>query len=134
MPVVKVWLLPPAEQKQLEELIFGIIDTILAVPEMGLSNRSDVTVLLPADLVEMALGEEIIVEITKIFDKPERDSGVLGMVANRVGSVVAMYALDNLPQSKFVEVFLETFQKRQTRAFRYDIDHADNKYQLVDWA
>lgn len=134
MPVVKVWLLPRGEQKEMEQLIFNIIDTIRAIPEMGLSSRDDVTVLMPADLVKMGVGDELIVEITKVFDKPERTQEVLGMLANRVGLVLADYALNHIPQCKFVEVFLETFQQRRTVALRYDIDHAEGKYQLVSWA
>jgi len=117
MPVVKVWLLPPAGEKQLEDLIFGIIDSILAIPAMGLSSRDDVTVLLPADLCTMGIGDELIVEIEKVFDKPERTQKVLQEIVDRVGGVLHDYALHNVPNCKFIELYLETFQQRRT-AFR----------------
>jgi energy-converting hydrogenase Eha subunit A len=107
MPIVKVWLLPTKKEAVLMAILKAITDTILEIPELQL-RKSDITIIFPTDLLKNGLGEEIIVEITGLYEKPERTPQVLQNLAQKVGQKVqTLY-----PKSK-VECIIQSFDPAQ---------------------
>lgn len=88
MPVIKVWCLPKMSEKQLNELHRNIVDAVISVEKLGLKDENDMTCLFPPDMMSYGLGEEIIVEVTGLFEKPERTEEVRQLLATRLGREV----------------------------------------------
>lgn len=107
MPVIKVWCLPDQEgEHKLRILHQSIVAGVVAIPELGLQNQNDMTCLFPPDQMQYGLGEEIIVEVTGLFEKPERTPGVRNRLAQSIGErVKALY-----PKT-MVEVFVYPFDQ-----------------------
>ena len=105
MPVIKVWCLPADQtQEGLEQLHKNIVAAVEAVPELGLQGEKEMTCLFPPDLMHYGLGSEIIVEVTGLFEKPERTPEVRNRLAQNIGErVKALY-----PKA-MVEVFVYPF-------------------------
>jgi hypothetical protein len=61
---------------------------LVGIPELKLSSEQDMTVLFPPDMMTYGLGEEIIIEITGLFKKPERTRFVRHCLAVQLGSTV----------------------------------------------
>ncbi len=76
MLVIKVWCLPKAPEKRLFELSKGF-DRILAgfAKKLGF-NKNRKCYLFPADMMETGLGEEILIEVSGLSQRP-RTSKVL---------------------------------------------------------
>lgn len=103
MPIVKVWGLPAGEEYNLRTLRKKVPAAIAAIPELGLMDEQ-ITCLFPSDRMTYGLGEEIIIEIVGLFEKPERTEEVRHRLAEGVGSAVhGLY-----PNAK-VECFIQTF-------------------------
>ncbi len=105
MPVIKVWCLPTDQSEEvLRQLHYEIVCGVVSVRELGLRDENDMTCLFPPDLMKYGLGQEIIVEVTGLYDKPERTLEVRNKLAGRIGTAVkACY-----PDAK-VEVFIYPF-------------------------
>jgi len=105
MPIIKVWCLPANQtEEDLRKLHIHIVAGIVATPELGLQNEKAVTCLFPPDLMQYGLGTEIIVEVTGLFEKPERTPEVRSRLAKNIGArVEALY-----PDAT-VEVFIYPF-------------------------
>lgn len=89
MPVIKVWCLPKGQgEADLNRLHQAIVKAVVSVSELGLRDESDMTCLFPPDLMQYGLGEEIIVEISNLFEKPERTVEVLQRLVTKVGEAV----------------------------------------------
>lgn len=109
MPVIKVWCLPANQkQKDLNRLHRKIVEAVTSISELGLKDETDMTNLFVPDLMEYGLGKEIIVEISGLFEKPERTPEVLQRLAENVGSAVKRL----YPDAK-VECFVSTFNPTQ---------------------
>jgi phenylpyruvate tautomerase PptA (4-oxalocrotonate tautomerase family) len=109
MPVIKVWCLPlDQKQKDLKRLYSKIVKAVTSVSELDLKDGKDMTILFVPDLMEYGLGAEIIVEISGLFERPERTPEVLQRLAENVGSAVK----ELYPKAK-VECFIYTFNPRQ---------------------
>ncbi len=103
MPVVTVYGVPPETPvQQLEKMINDLQFMIAGAKTMNI-EPSDVSVFFPSDLVRNGLGEEIIVFISGIYNKPERTQQVLRMVARRVGDIIKRSYFPNA----MVEVFAQ---------------------------
>lgn len=88
MPVIKVWCLPDdLSEEQLKDLYQKIVARTRAVEQLKLGEK-DITVLFPADRMKFGLGEEIIVEIGNLFNKPERTDEVLNRLCREVGELL----------------------------------------------
>lgn len=89
MPVIKVWCLPSGQtENDLNRLHKSIVYAVLCVPELGLKGENDMTCLFPPDLMQYGLGEEVIVEIGWLFEKPERTPEVCQRLTQNVGEAV----------------------------------------------
>ncbi len=104
MPVIKVWCLPSGQTEAYLNRLHGeIVAAVISVAELGLHSEKDMTCLYPPDLMKYGLGEEIIVEISGLFEKPERTKDVLQRLAKKVGEVV----MDLYPEAR-AECFVTT--------------------------
>ncbi len=89
MPVIKVWCLPLRQtEADLKRLHQEIVKAVTSIPEFGLKDENDMTCLFPPDLMKYGIGEEIIIEIGGLFEKPERTHEVRQRLAKSVGKVV----------------------------------------------
>ncbi len=104
MPVIKLYCLPAGQSEDgLRKVHKTVVAAVVAIPQLGLRDETDMTVLFVPDLMTYGLGEEIIVEIGGLFKKSERVWEVLQLLARKVGSAVhALY-----PNAK-VECFVQT--------------------------
>ncbi len=89
MPIIKIWCLPSGQtETDLNLLHQRIVGAAVSVSELGLHSERDITCLFPPDLMQYGLGEEIIIEISGLFEKPERTRDVRQRLARNVGRVV----------------------------------------------
>ena len=109
MPVIKVWCLPPGQSEDdLNRLYQNIVEAAVSVTELGLRGGKDITCLFPPDLMQLGLGEEIIIEIGGLFQKPERTPEVRQRLARSVGESVK-----RLYPKAMVECFVRTIDPSQ---------------------
>lgn len=107
MPVIKVWCLPADQtEDDLRRLHQNIVAAVVAVPELGLRNENEMTCLFPPDLMQYGLGSEVIVEVTGLFEKPERTPEVRNRLAQSIGERVK-----RLYPKAMVEVFVYPFNQ-----------------------
>lgn len=104
MPIVRVWCLPTISEDDLIILYNAIVKTVESTPELGLEGKNAVTVLFPPDLMKFGLGEEIIIEVVGLFNKPECNSTVCQKLARKLGRK----AMEMFPSAK-VECFIYLF-------------------------
>lgn len=107
MPVIKVWCLPKSTERKLNQVFEGIVKAVESVPELGLSGQSSMTVLFPPDMMKFGLGSEIIIEVTGLFEKPERTAEVRNRLAERLGGTLKKH----FPKA-MVECFIFPFDPR----------------------
>lgn len=108
MPVIKVWCLPKMTERRLRKLHKEIVTAVVGVEELGLKNETEMTCLFPSDMMSYGLGEEVIVEVTGLFEKPERTEEVRNRLAIALGTTVKMV----LPKA-LVECFVHPFNPKQ---------------------
>jgi hypothetical protein len=107
MPVIKVWCLPADRtEDDLRRLHQGIVAAVLSVPEPGLRSEHEMVCLFPPDLMQYGLGEEIVVEVTGLFEKPECTLEVRNQLAQSIGERV-----ETLYPEAMVEVFVYPFNQ-----------------------
>lgn len=104
MPIIKVWCLPDLEEYRLRNLYREIVDVVESISELGLKGQNAITVLFPKDSMRYGLGEEIIIEVAGLFEKPERTPKVCQELAKRLGETVK----EMFPDAK-VECFIYLF-------------------------
>jgi hypothetical protein len=72
MLVIKTWCLPAGQSEGgLRILHKTIVNVVVSVPELGLKDQNDMVCLFPSDLMKYGLGEEIVIEVTDISEKPK---------------------------------------------------------------
>ncbi|MDD5547899.1 MAG: hypothetical protein PHN74_03365 [Candidatus Pacebacteria bacterium] len=104
MPIVFVYGVPSNEEpRALKNLLGDIQETVAGVQELRL-KKEDVIVFFPKDLVEEGLGEEIIIFVKGLYEKPERTDGVLKNLAKVLGKKVKEFHYPN----SLVEVLVES--------------------------
>ncbi len=105
MPVIKIWCLPANQtEKKLNKVHQSIVSAVVGIPELGLKDQNDMTCLFVPDLMSYGLGEEIIVEIGGLFEKPERTKEIRQQLAKNVGlGIKKLY-----PKAK-IECFVSSF-------------------------
>lgn len=110
MPIIKIWCLPPQQTEQdLNRLHQAIVTAVVGVTELGLKDETEMTCLFVPDLMAYGLGDEIIVEITGLFEKPERTKEVLQRLAENVGKAVQKL----YPETNKVECLVYSFNPKQ---------------------
>ncbi len=109
MPFIDVRMLPKMDPKTLEDLMVRLQTAVSEIKELKLAP-SQVTVAFVPDQLSIGLGEEIIVEMRKIIDKPQRTQEVIQKLAERVkGVILDRLVYHHLSQCKMIEVFAEVF-------------------------
>lgn len=90
MLVVKVWCLPPDQSEDvLRRLHLTIVDEVFKIRELGINDENDMVVLFPSDLMKYGLGEEIVIEMTGLLEKPEITDQVCQNLAFNVGARIS---------------------------------------------
>ena len=92
MPVIKVWCLPQMTEEQLNKLHKNIVQAVVGITELGLKDESDMTCLFPPDMMSYGLGEEIVIEVTGLFEGPGRTKTVGNDWHQRLGKRSARYS------------------------------------------
>jgi len=107
MPVIKVWCLPASQsENELRLLHKAIVAAVVAIPELELHGEQNMTCLFPPDRMQYGLGEEIVVEVTGLFETSKRTHMVRWLMAEAIGlKIRSLY-----PDSK-VEVFVYPFNQ-----------------------
>lgn len=103
MPVIYVHGIPPeATREHLEKLLGDLRQAVASVEELQITP-GQVTVFFPADRVQKGLGEEIILQIEGLYERPERTPEVLNRLAAACARVTRAYFYAAL-----IEVFVHT--------------------------
>lgn len=91
MIVVKVWCLPSDQSEEnLNRLHKTIVRAVKYISQLGVKDENDMACLLPPDLMQYGLGEEIIIEISGLPDVPKENRKVCRSLAVRVGRNVSV--------------------------------------------
>ncbi len=108
MPIITVSGLPiQAGKVGLYELRENLIHATVCVRELTLGEK-DVTVRFLCDLLPNVPGTDIIIEVTGLFEKPERTEEVRGRLAGSLGRQVHIA----YPDTK-VECLIHPFSREQ---------------------
>jgi hypothetical protein len=104
MPIITVCGLPVyLGEDQLQSLTHRFVERIVSVEELKLTEK-DITIFFPANRMMQVLGEEIIIFIDGLFEKPERTPAVRYRLSNELG----LTAKHNFPDA-LVEVIPRSF-------------------------
>jgi len=113
MPVAKVYGLPEMKEEALVELYETILTAIVSVKELNL-RESDITVFFPTDMMKKGLGDEIIIFVDGLFEKPERTKKVKDRLAQTIVAFTRFFfsrtgKKANIKEPKLVECFVRSF-------------------------
>jgi hypothetical protein len=104
MPVLIVYGVADNKRNaELEKFWSELRATVKDVPELGLT-KDQVSVFFPRDAIQEGLGEEIIIFVDGLFEKPERTANVRKRYANKLRDIAKKYYPDAL-----AEVFVRPF-------------------------
>jgi hypothetical protein len=109
MPVIKVWCLPDAGEAKLNELHKSIVRAVVDVSELGVRDEKDITCLFPSDMMKYGLGTEIIVEVSGLYEKPERTAEVRQRLAQGLVDAVK----EQFPDTEVIKCFVNPFNPSQ---------------------
>jgi hypothetical protein len=90
----------------LEDLCDRIRTQAAAIPELGIT-KEQVTVFFTSDLLQKGLGEEIIIFVRGLFEKPERTQEVRDRLAQAM--IDCLDGLATILRTTLVECFVESF-------------------------
>jgi hypothetical protein len=108
MPIIKVWCLPKQTEDELNHLHKSIVEAVVSITELGLKDKNQMTCLFVPDLMSYGLGQEIVIEIGGLYEKPERTDEVKRRLAESVGKNVK-----NIYQNARVECFVTSFDPKR---------------------
>lgn len=117
MPILKVYgfpgrmddaLSPEAHRRVLLELCSALQQRCASLPQLKI-KPNQVTVFFPTDQLQAGLGEEIIVEVSGLFEQPERDEIVRQALARLIAETIETKLSWRLPQLAMIEVFIQSF-------------------------
>ncbi len=104
MPIVIVYGIPDGVKEELVVNFFvDILEEMTGIKELGL-EKSQITVFSPKDRMEIGLGEDIIIFVEGLFEKPERTTEVINLLAKKLVNA----AETNFPETKVIECFIRT--------------------------
>ena len=107
MLLIKVWCLPRMKEKQLNELHEHIVAAVVGIKELDLRDGGDMVCLFPSDMMLYGLGDEIIVEVTGLFNKQPPEV-IQAKLAKTLGKTVQKM----FPQAR-VDCFVYPFDPKQ---------------------
>lgn len=119
MLVIKVWCLPKSNEIKLNQIFEDIVKAVESVPELDLNGKDSMTVLFPPDMMSFGLGTEIIIEVTGLFEKPERTEEVRNRLAEHLGKTI----IKHFPSS-MVDCFVFPFDVKQGFWTKPQVDQA----------
>jgi hypothetical protein len=101
----------------------SIRERVATVQPLGLT-KEQVTVFFPTDLMQIRLGEEIVVEVVGLFEKPECTHEVRQELAELVADVVRLTLASEteIPHLRRIEVLVHAFDQHVGGYQRLDID------------
>ena len=92
MLVVKVWCLPKTTEELLQELHKKIVAAVARVEGIGIKQESQMVCIFPSDMMSYGLGEEIIIEVTDMYEglrfSEEKLKWTRYLLAESIGKVV----------------------------------------------
>ena len=111
MPIIFVYGIPSAAgQEYLLTLCTRLRERAASIPELCL-HEEQVSVFFPTDLLQTGLGEEVIIFVRGLFEKPERTQEVCDRLAQALidcaGSCI--FGLPDLGNPNLIECFVESF-------------------------
>ena len=62
-PVIKVYLLPPWDEDQLQNCFHCLVEAVKSIPVLQVRSEDDVIVLMNQDRMTYGLGTEILIEV-----------------------------------------------------------------------
>lgn len=102
MPVLTIKGVPNTTNVHaLEDLIEELAASVGRT--LGISY-SEISIFLPADLVQHCLGEELVCDVDGLFQKPERTPDVRKETFDAIALALGVFAKEHLPQCRKVEV------------------------------
>lgn len=122
MPIITVWGLSEISERRMIKLYENIQEAVVfGIKELELMPK-DVTVLFPPDKMAYGLGDEIIVFVDGLFEKPERTDEVRSRLAEKIGKEIKFfferhtseYEVEKPPikMPKSIEVFIRPFNPK----------------------
>lgn len=107
MPIIEIWGVPDTvPPEKLVLLIADIKREVSEIRALGLTEKQ-ITIFFPRDLVSDGLGEEIIIFVKGLFDKPERTGEVRWGLANKLKDRCCSFFVNLLPNEFLVECLLD---------------------------
>jgi hypothetical protein len=89
MPQITVWCLPPdLTEERLRELHKRIVAAAVSIMELGLNGEQDFLTVFPPDMMKYGAGTEIMVQVSELWEKPERTPEVRNRLARALGEGV----------------------------------------------
>lgn len=121
MPVITIHLIPPGtNQAALKQLVLDLQQVIVGMPELHLTEN-DLTVCMPADILAWGVGVDMPVLIDGLFKKDERTPEVLERLWEGIGTVVATFARQYVPQCTKVEVIPSDYDQNRDGFWRQNL-------------
>lgn len=109
MPVIKIWCLPEVGEPKLNSLHQALVQAVRNVPEIGVADEKDMTCLFPSDMMKYGLGTEIIIEVTSLYERPDR----ITEVRNRLAQELVDAVHGQFPDTELIECFINPFNPEQ---------------------
>ena len=109
MPIIFVYGIPDEfdEEKIEKQFLPSLVEAATSVKELDL-QADQVSVFFPPDKVKNGLGEEIMIFVGGLFEKPERTEQVRNHLAQNLGRTAKHYFPESL-----IECFIGRFDIRQ---------------------
>lgn len=108
MPILTVYGIPESMSADLPMMTKSLTNNIAGIKELNLMP-SEISVFYPRDLMQEGLGEEIIVFVDGLFDKPERTEAVRKKLAETVAKNILMF----IQGTNLVECLIRPFKPEQ---------------------
>lgn len=109
MPVIKVWCLPNIGESRLSLLHQELVRAVKSVEEIGVRTEKEMTCLFPSDMMKYGLGTAIVIEVTGLYEKPERTEEVRQRLAQELVKAVRGQFSD----TDLIECFINPFNPSQ---------------------
>jgi hypothetical protein len=106
MPMILVYGTPEGiGQDRLKTICDKIIKRVCGIKQLNI-GIDGVSVFFPKDHLKIGLGEEIIIFVDCLTDKPERTD----RLRNELAAELVNLASDEFPEAKLVECFIRPFR------------------------
>ncbi len=117
MPQITVWCLPPdTSEEKLRDLHSAIVAAAVGIEELGLKDENDFLNLFPSDMMKYGAGTEIMIQVSELWEKPERTPVVLNRLAKALGEAVRV----RFPEARTVAARIDPLFKPERDGFWMD--------------